>query len=167
MRINSLSFVESLTDSRFLLLYPDIVNQLHDMIIVFSDEQVNSINTIFGSLVDSLEDRRKILADIIRNSASLLVSNKFPMVKLLDITTLKNNQIPPITESEKKNLISQSMIPFTDEQFTSLLKLLTTEQLNLLLGTLRPYQIKNLSKSFSEEIKKGLIIEKFSFIGVM
>jgi hypothetical protein len=157
MRINSLRFVESLNDSRFLLLYPDIVNQLYDMIIVFSDEQVNSINTIFGSLVDSLEDRRKILADIIRNSASLLVSNKFPMVKLLDITTLKNNQIPPITESEKKNLISQSMIPFTDEQFTSLLKLLTTEQLNSLLRTLRPYQVKELSKK----------IEKFSFIGIM
>jgi len=157
MRINSLRFVESLNDSRFLLLYPDIVNQLYDMIIVFSDEQVNSINTIFGSLVDSLEDRRKILAEIIRNSASLLVSNKFPMVKLLDITTLKNNQIPPITEFEKKNLISQSMIPFTNEQFTSLLKLLTTEQLNSLLRTLRPYQVKELSKK----------IEKFSFIGIM
>jgi len=159
MRINSLQFVESLTDSRFLMLYPDIVNQLYDMIILFSQEQTQSINSIFGPLVDSLEDHRKILAELVRNSASFLVSSKFPGVKLLDIKTLKNNQIPPITEFEKNNLVSQSMIPFTREQFKSLLKLLTPEQLNSLLGTLRPYQIKNLSSSFSKE--------KFSFIGVM
>jgi hypothetical protein len=156
MRINSLQFVESLTDSRFLMLYPDIVNQLYDMIIVFSDEQIVSIDTIFGNLIESLSDRRKILAELVKNSASLLVSNKFPKVKLLDITTLKNNQIPPITEFEKKNLISQSMIPFTNEQFTSLLKILSTQQLNSLLSTLRPYQIKELS-SFSKE----------NFIGIM
>jgi hypothetical protein len=157
MSKKSLQFVDSLNDSRFLLLYPDIVNQLYDIIIKFSDVQVNSINTIFGSLVDSLEDHRKILANLIRNSASLLVSNKFPKIKLLDIKTLKNNQIPPITELEKKNLISQSMIPFTSEQFKSLLKLLTPRELNTLLNTLKPYQVKDLSKN----------VEKFSFIGIM
>ena len=157
MITDSLRFIDALPDSRYLLLYPDIVNQLYVMIIIFSQEQTNSINSIFGPLVDTLEDHRKILADLVRNSASFLVSSKFPNVKLLDIKTLKNNQIPPITEFEKNNLISQSMIPFTSEQFKSLLKLLTTEQLNSLLGTLRPYQIKDLS--FSK-------VEKFSFIGI-
>ena len=163
---NSLLFVQSLPDSRFLLLYPDIVNQLYDMIIVFSDTQVDSINIIFGNLIESLSDKRKTLAEVIRNSASLMVNNKFPNVKLLDIKTLKNNQIPPITEFEKNNLISQSMIPFTSEQFKSLLLLLSFDQLNMLLNTLRPYQITDLSKSFSNKIKKE-IIENFSFIGIL
>ena len=164
MITDSLRFIDALPDTRYLLLYPDIVNQLYDMIIIFSQEQTDSINSIYGPLVESLEDHRKILAELVRNSASFLVGSKFPNVKLLDIKTLKNNQIPPINETEMNNLISQSMIPFTSEQFNSLLKLLTIEQLNLLLGTLRPYQIENLSKSFSKEIKK---VEKFSFIGVM
>ena len=163
---NSLLFIDSLPDNRYLLLYPDIVNQLYDIIVNIKEEQTVSINSIFGQLVESLSDHRKILADLIRNSASILVGNKFPNVKLLDIKTLKNNQIPPINETEKNNLISQSMIPFTSEQFKSLLKLLTTEQLDSLLGTLRPYQIIDLSSSFSKEIKKE-IIENFSFIGVM
>lgn len=163
---NSLLFIQSLPDTRYLLLYPDIVNQLYDMIIEFSDIQIVSINIIFGNLIESLSDKRKTLAEIIRNSASLMVSNKFPNVKLLDIKTLKNNQIPPIAESEKNNLISQSMIPFTSEQFKSLLLLLSFEQLNMLLNTLRPYQITDLSKSFSNEIKKE-IIENFSFIGIL
>lgn len=164
MITDSLRFIDALPDSRYLLLYPDIVNQLYDMIIIFSQEQTISINSIFGPLVDSLEDHRKLLAELVRNSASFLVGNKFPNVKLLDIKTIKNNQIPPINETEKNNLISQSMIPFTSEQFKSLLKLLSIEQLNSLLKTLRPYQIKDLSSSFSKEIKK---VEKFSFIGVM
>lgn len=159
---NSLLFVDSLPDTRYLLLYPDIANQLYDMIIVFSDTQVDSINTIFGQLIESLSDRRKMLAEIIRNSASFLVSNKFPNVKLLDIKTLKNNQIPPINETEKNNLISQSMIPFTNQQFKSLLLLLSSEQLNMLLNTLRPYQIKDLSVSFKNKIENY-----FSFIGIM
>ena len=157
MITDSLRFIDALPDSRYLLLHPDIVNQLYDIIIMFSQEQTDSINSIYGPLVDSLEDHRKILAELVRNSASFLVGNKFPNVKLLDIKTLKNNQIPPINQTEMNSLISQSMIPFTSEQFKSLLKLLTTEQLNSLLGTLRPYQIKNLSSS----------LEKFSFIGVM
>jgi hypothetical protein len=132
------------------------------MIIVFSDTQVDSINTIFGQLIESLSDRRKMLAEIIRNSASFLVSNKFPNVKLLDIKTLKNNQIPPINEKEKNNLISQSMIPFTNQQFKSLLLLLSSEQLNMLLNTLRPYQIEDLSVSFKNKIENY-----FSFIGIM
>ena len=163
---NSLLFIQSLPDTRYLLLYPDIVNQLYDMIIAFSDIQIVSINIIFGNLIESLSDKRKTLAEIVRNSASLMVFNKFPNVKLLDIKTLKNNQIPPIAESEKNNLISQSMIPFTSEQFKSLLLLLSFEQLNMLLNTLRPYQITDLSKSFSNEIKKE-IIENFSFIGIL
>jgi hypothetical protein len=103
-----------------------------------------------------------MLAEIIRNSASFLVSNKFPNVKLLDIKTLKNNQIPPINEKEKNNLISQSMIPFTNQQFKSLLLLLSSEQLNMLLNTLRPYQIEDLSVSFKNKIENY-----FSFIGIM
>ena len=166
MITNSIRFINSLPDTRYLLFYPDIVNQLYDMINTFSDEQSLFIDSIFGQLIESITDRRKILAELIRNSASFLLSSKFPNVKLLDIKTLKNNQIPPINESQKNNLISQSMIPFTNEQFKSLLLLLSVEQLNLLLGTLRPYQIKDLSISFSNEIKKE-IIEKFSFIGVI
>jgi hypothetical protein len=166
MITNSIRFINSLPDTRYLLFYPDIVNQLYDMINMFSDEQILFIDSIFGQLVESLEDHRKILAEIIRNSANILVSNNFPKVKLLDIKTLKNNQIPPINEKQKNNLISQSTIPFTNEQFKSLLLLLSVEQLNSLLGTLRPYQIQDLSISFSDEIKKE-IIEKFSFIGVI
>jgi hypothetical protein len=162
---NSLRFVESLSDTRYLLLYPDIVNQLYDMINIFSVQQVLSVDTIFGQLVESLYDHRKILAEIVKNSATILLNNQFPKVKLLDIKTLKNNQIPPIKESEKNNLISQSTIPFTSEQFKLLLLLLTTDQLNSLLNTLRPYQILDLSSSFPEKIKKELIIENF-FIGI-
>jgi hypothetical protein len=103
-----------------------------------------------------------MLAEIMRKSASFLISNKFPNVKLLDIKTLKNNQIPPINETEKNNLISQSMIPFTNQQFKSLLLLLSSEQLNMLLNTLRQYQIKDLSVSFKNKIENY-----FSFIGIM
>ena len=161
---NSLRFVNSLPDTRYLLLYPDIVNQLYDMIMIFSQDQITSIDTIFGQLIESLFDHRKILADLIKNSASFLLNNKFPKVKLLDIKTLKNDQIPPINESEKNNLISQSMIPFTNEQFKSLLLLLSSEQLNKLLETLIPYQISDLSESFKN---KKEIIENYSFIGIM
>jgi hypothetical protein len=161
---NSLRFVDSLTDTRYLLLYPDIVNKLYDMINIFSLQQVVSIDAIFGNLVDSLYDHRKILAEILKNSATSLLSSQFPKVKLLDIKTLNNNQIPPINETEKNNLISQSMFPFTSVQFKSLLRLLPNDQLNSLLNTLRPYQIEDLSSSFPEKIKKELI-ENF-FIGI-
>ena len=60
MITNSIGFIDSLHDSRYLLFYPDITNKLCNMILEFSDNQVELSHNIFGELVNSLSDKRKI-----------------------------------------------------------------------------------------------------------
>ena len=77
------------------------------------------------------------------NTSTNLISNLFvTKVLFLDIKTLRNNQIPPI--KNKDNLISQAMFSFKNEQFKALLMLLTVNDLDILLATLKPYQINDL-----------------------
>ena len=143
MITNSIGFIDSLHDSRYLLFYPDITNKLCNMILEFSDNQVELSHNIFGELVNSLSDKRKILSDLIRNTSTNLISNLFiTKILFLDIKTLRNNQIPPI--KNKDNLISQAMFSFKNEQFKALLMLLTVNDLDILLATLKPYQINDL-----------------------
>jgi hypothetical protein len=140
---NSLGFIDSLHDSRYLLFYPDITNKLCNIILEFSDNQLELSSNIFGELIESLSDKRQILSDLIRNTSTNLISNLFiTKVLFLDIKTLRNNQIPPI--KNKDNLISQAMFSFKNEQFKSLLMLLTVNDLDILLATLKPYQINDL-----------------------
>jgi len=172
---NSLGFIESLPDSRYLLFYPDIVNKLYNIILEFSENQIELSLNIFGEMIESLLDKRKILANLIRNSSTNLLSNLFPKVLLLDVKILRNNQIPPI--KIKDILISQAMFSFTNEQFKALLKLLTFEDLDMLLDTLKPYQVTDLLTIYSiqpedlSKLRQSLPIKTFtvkeSFIGVI
>ena len=179
---NSLGFIESLPDTRYLLFYPDITNKLYNMILDFSENQIELSVNIFGELITSLFDKRKILADLIRNSSTNLLSILFPTVLLVDVKTMRNNQIPPIRT--KDILISQAMFSFTNDQFKALLTLLTINGLNILLDTLKPYQVSDLLTIYNidpqkiSESRQNIPIkipkvvkesykEELSFIGVL
>jgi hypothetical protein len=140
-------FIANLNDTRYLLFYPDIINKLCDMILFFNEQQINESKKIFKSLIDYMGvNPVNELINILKNSSNAVLSKQFPKVLLLNISNIKNNQIPPISEENKKNVISQSGIPFSSQQFLMLFNLLSKEQLNILIGTLREYQIKELTK---------------------
>ena len=149
---NSLGFIESLPDTRYLLFYPDITNKLYDIILKFSEHQLELSVNIFGELITSISDKRQILANLIRNSSTNLLTNLFPTVLLLDVKTMRNNQIPKI--QLKDMLIGQAMFSFTNEQFKALLKLLTHNELKILLDTLKPYQVNDLITVYNVDIQK-------------
>jgi hypothetical protein len=147
-------FITNLNDTRYLLFYPDIINKLCDMILFFNEQQINQSKIIFKGLIDYMGvNPVNELTNILRNSSNNVLSKQFPKIKLLDISNIKNNQIPPISEENKQNMISQSAIPFSSQQFLSLFNILSKEQLNILLGTLREYQIKELKKEKYMDIK--------------
>lgn len=140
-------FIANLNDTRYLLFYPDIINKLCDMILFFNEQQINESKKIFKSLIDYMGvNPVNELINILKNSSNAVLSKQFPKVLLLNISNIKNNQIPPINEENKKNMISQSAISFSSQQFLMLFNLLSKEQLNILIGTLRKYQIKELTK---------------------
>ena len=140
-------FIANLNDTRYLLFYPDIINKLCDMILFFNEQQINESKKMFKSLIDYMGvNPVNELINILKNSSNAVLSKQFPKVLLLNISNIKNNQIPPINEENKKNMISQSAISFSSQQFLMLFNLLSKEQLNILIGTLRKYQIKELTK---------------------
>lgn len=140
-------FIANLNDTRYLLFYPDIINKLCDMILFFNEQQINESKKIFKGLIDYMGvNPVNELISILKNSSNAVLSKQFPKVLLLNISNIKNNQIPPINEENKKNMISQSAISFSSQQFLMLFNLLSKEQLNVLIGTLRGYQLKELTK---------------------
>lgn len=144
---NPREFVNNLQDSRFLLFYPDIVNQLNKEILLFSNDDLSTIKSVFNQLIDYMGvDPLTELISIIKLYSSSVLSKKFPKVLLLDVTNLRNNQIPPTPNENKLNMISQSAIPFTSAQFLSLLNILPEDKLLSLLNTLRPYQVAELQR---------------------
>jgi hypothetical protein len=95
---------------------------------------------------------------------------------------MRNNQIPPIRT--KDILISQAMFSFTNDQFKALLTLLTVNDLNILLDTLKPYQVSDLLTIYNidpqkisqsrqnipikiPKVVKESYTEELSFIGVL
>ena len=147
-------FIRNLNDTRYLLFYPDIVNRLCDMILFFNQEQISQSKIIFKGLIDYIGvDPVNELTNILKNSSNAVLSKQFPKFLLLNISNIKNNQIPPISEENKQNMISQSAIPFSSQQFLSLFNMLSKEQLNVLIGTLREYQIKELTKEKYMDIR--------------
>lgn len=147
-------FIRNLNDTRYLLFYPDIVNRLCDMILFFNQEQISQSKIIFKGLIDYIGvDPVNELTNILKNSSNAVLSKQFPKILLLNISNIKNNQIPPISEENKQNMISQSAIPFSSQQFLSLFNMLSKEQLNVLIGTLREYQIKELTKEKYMDIR--------------
>jgi hypothetical protein len=142
-------FIANLNDTRYLLFYPDIINKLCDMILFFNEQQINESKKIFKSLIDYMGvNPVNELINILKNSSNAVLSKQFPksIFNCSFETKVKNNQIPPISEENKKNVISQSGIPFSSQQFLMLFNLISKEQLNILIGTLREYQIKELTK---------------------
>jgi hypothetical protein len=154
---NPYEFVNNLQDSRFLLFYPDIVNQLCKEILLFSKDDLDNMKNIFKELIDYIGvDPLEQLSSIINVYSSSVLSKQFPKVLLLNVSDLRNNQIPPITNDNKLNMISQSAIPFTSSQFLAVLNALPDNKLSYLLNTLRPYQITELTRK----------IESYKYIGV-
>ena len=146
---NPNEFITNLNDARYLLFYPDIINKLCDMILFFNEQQISESKIIFKHLIDYMGVIPiNELINILRNSSNNVLSKQFPksIYNCSFENKFNNNQIPPISQEKKQNMISQSTIPFSSQQFLSLLNLLSKEQLNILIGTLRQYQIKELTK---------------------
>lgn len=153
--IDSKKFINSLPDSRYLLLYPELINTLSTFI--KTDTKDNDLLNIFPVLLDYLNsEKRDGIIKIINLSSSTILSNQFPNRTDFIFSEISNKQIPQINKSEKDNLISQSGLPFDSMQFLSLLNLLTKQNLDNILSTLESYQIEDLSSTFSDEQQKSI-----------
>ena len=165
--IDSLGFIKALHDSRYLLIYPDFVNKLTNMIILFSPEQVEQIQNIFNTLIDFRAlDKSVALTHILNNSSNNILANVFPLVRFIDVTNLTNANIGPLQEKDRKGLIAQAAIPFTSDQLISLLNILPQSDLDTLVGTLTQYQIKELSAKFTKQQKANILSVSESYANV-
>lgn len=161
-------FVSYLKDTRYLLIYPDLVNNLIDILTYdLNENQKNLLKMNLSQIIDfRLLDAGISTANLLKLYSNAIVSNQYPKVKLLDISTLTNANIPPLSNSERDTLLAQSGIPFNSQQFQIILNTITDEQLKRIINTILPYQIKSLIKSFTVEQKKNSLIEKENYIGV-
>jgi hypothetical protein len=153
--IDSKKFISSLPDSRYLLLYPELINKLSSLIKTNTKDR--DLLNIFPVLLDYLDpEKRTGIINIINLSSSTILSNQFPNRTDILFSEIGNKQIPQMEKSEKDNLIAQSGLPFNSIQFLSLLNLLSKQNLDDILSTLENYQIEDLSSTFSAEQQKSI-----------
>jgi len=153
--IDSKKFINSLPDSRYLLLYPELINKLCSLI--KTDTKDDDLLNIFPVLLDYLDpDKRSGIIKIIKLSSSTILSNQFPNRTDILFSEMSNKQIPQINKIKKDSLIAQSGLPFISMQFLSLLNLFSKQNLDDILSNLESYQIEDLSSTFSTEQQKSI-----------
>jgi len=141
--MDSVNFINSLPDSRYLLIYPELVKKLSILIQNMND---NDLKNIFPDLTDYLDpNKRNGIIDIINTSCLTILTHIFPTLLYIDFLKYDNSKVPRLSKKLMDSLVFQAGVPFTSNQFLLLLNLLKKEDLDMIIATLKDYQLKDLS----------------------